>query len=119
MGKIILTVFLLLTCIYAEGKGSQSDTLEAQCLKCHQEQQIPDSLIYRRYMMTYSTNRRMEEAILTYLKAPEASRSIMPKPFFLKFPMKETLHMDKDVLRRYVRAYLEKYDLKKKLVLEK
>jgi len=117
MEKIIVMLSLWATFMQAE--GLQSNTLYDNCLKCHQEQQIPDNLIYKRYLMTYSTDKRMEEAILTYLKAPEQSRSIMPKPFFLKFPMKETLPLDHKVLRRYVQAYLEKYDLKKKLVLEK
>ncbi len=93
-------------------------TLQDACLACHIRQQVPSELIYRRYLMKYSTNERMEEAMLAYLKKPEKKRSIMPRQFFLKFPMKEALQRDEKVLRKEIRAYLERFDVKKKLLLE-
>ena len=113
MGKIIL--FLLLTFeISAEINSLQSD-----CLSCHKIQQIPNSLIYRRYLMKYSTQSQIEYAIFTYLKNPQKEISIMPPQFFLKFPMKQ-FHDTKDrVLHQNIKAYIKKFDIKKKLILKK
>jgi len=59
----------------------------------------------------------MREKILEYLKNPKQELSIMPKQFFLKFPMKETLDMNKSILEEGVNAYLRYFDIKKRLIL--
>jgi len=117
MGKIIFILSLWATFMQAE--GLQSNTLYDNCLKCHQEQQIPNNLIYKRYLMKYSTDDRMEKAMFAYLKDPKKEHSIMPAPFFLKFPMKKALELDDAVLKNNIKSYLEKYNMKKKLILEK
>jgi len=91
--------------------------LQKECLQCHVEQQIPSVLIYRRYLMKYSTFKRMEKAIFAYIKEPDKKHSIMPPQFFLKFPMKEVSMLDDDTLQKMIKSYLNTFDVKKKLVL--
>jgi len=103
-----LTLILLLTQLL------QAD-IQTSCLNCHQKNQIPNELIYKRYLMKYSTKAYMKEAIVAYLKNPNKKNSIMPSVFFSKFPMKEAIGtetLEKDVLE-----YLDKFDVKKRLVL--
>ena len=117
MGKIvwILSVFTL----FLTAQELQNDNaLQLNCLNCHQDQQIPSSLIYKRYLMKYSTEKRMEDAMFAYLKNPSKPFSIMPAPFFLKFPMKEKIELDDVTLRKNIKSYLDTFDIKKKLVLE-
>lgn len=111
MGKIILWVLLTI------GVVAQDNTLEHDCLSCHKAQQIPSNLIYRRYLMKYSTDTRMQEAMFRYLKDPNKANSIMPPQFFLKFPMKESLSLNDKILRRDIKKYLDQFDVKKKLAL--
>jgi hypothetical protein len=113
MGKIVL--FILLTI----GISADTSFLEKDCLSCHKAQQIPSSLIYRRYLMKYSTEARIEDAIFSYLKNPQKSTSIMPPQFFLKFPMKEALYLKDERLHKNIKAYLKAFDIKKKLILKK
>ena len=113
MGKIVLWI------LFTIGIMAQSNRLEHDCLSCHRVQQIPDNLIYRRYLMKYSTDARMQEAMFGYLKNPNKARSIMPPQFFLKFPMKRMLHLDDGRLREDIQNYLKRYDVKKKLKLER
>ena len=115
MGKIIIILVVLIGSIFAEDKES----LEENCLTCHQKQQIPSSLIYRRYLMKYSTDAKMQEAIFRYLKNPKKEDSIMPPPFFLKFPMKESVELDDVTLKDNIRAYLKKFDVKQYLIIDK
>ena len=117
MGKIIFFCSILYTALYAGESSSSIQQLENNCLLCHTQDQIPNTLIYRRYLMKYSTQEAMSQAILKYLKDPKKENSIMPPPFFLKFPMKETLDLDDATLEQNIRIFLEMFDVKKKLVL--
>ncbi len=109
-----------MSAVYVFGQESGvgvSQSIETVCLQCHKTEQIPDSLVYRRYLMRYSTPERISEAMLKYLKAPKKTDSIMPLQFFLKFPMKKGMKMDTEDLRRYIYRYIEEFDVKKRLVL--
>jgi len=117
MGKIIWIISVCTLLLTAEEK-LQEVALQVNCLNCHQQQQIPSNLIYKRYLMKYSTEKRMEDAMFAYLKNPSKIFSIMPAPFFLKFPMKEKTELDERTLRSHIQAYLKKYDIKKRLILE-
>jgi hypothetical protein len=116
MGKIIWIIGFLILSVQAD--EIQESTLDTNCLACHQEQQIPSALIYKRYLMKYSTDARMEEAIYTYLKDPDQAYSIMPAPFFSKFPMKEKGSFNDVDLRKNIRLFLEKYTMKSRFILE-
>ena len=118
MGKIIF--FFSLFCIVGHAQDVNKEDkqqLQKECLQCHIEQQIPSALIYRRYLMKYSTFERMEKAIFAYIKNPDKKHSIMPPQFFLKFPMKELSTLDEDALQKMIKSYLNTFDVKKKLVL--
>ncbi len=117
MGKIIFFCTLLLASLYAEEPLSSQGQLQSNCLNCHTQDQIPNDLIFRRYLMKYSTQEAMNKAILKYLKDPRKETSIMPPPFFLKFPMKEALGLDDTTLEKNIHTFIETFSVKKKLVL--
>ncbi len=117
MGKVIIGMALLLTVIQAEEKIPK--LLEQNCLHCHQLQQIPSELIYRRYLLRHSSQDRIKSLLFTYLKAPSKSSSIMPQQFFLKFPIKKPLELSDKELLKSIELYLDYFDLKKKLFLPK
>ncbi len=119
MGKIIWIIGLVTLFLHAVERGNENGMLHANCLSCHQKEQIPSALIYKRYLMKYSTDARMEAAMFTYMKAPKKEYSIMPAPFFSKFPMKQKMPIKDEDLHRFIKRYLEKFDMKIKLVLEK
>lgn len=102
-----------------EENSKENQDLQDKCLHCHIQQQIPDELIYRRYLMTYSTTERITKAMMKYLKNPKKEDSIMPPQFFLKFPMKEVDSLNNESLERDIRVFLDMFDVKKKLVLPK
>jgi len=118
MEKIILIGFYLLnSSLSAQEVHTVENTLEKDCLSCHREQQIPSSLLYKRYLMTYSTKARMEEAMFDYLKDPKKENSIMPSQFFLKFPMKKRSLLDNATLHKDIQNYLKEFDIRKKLLI--
>jgi len=118
MGINIKIVWVVVGISLSLTAADTTATLQEHCLACHTKQQIPSSLIYRRYLMKFSTPERIEKAMLDYLKAPKQSRSIMPPQFFLKFPMKSPMEVDAATLRKGVKAYIETFDIRKKLILD-
>ncbi|NEW61278.1 hypothetical protein GSY74_08275 [Sulfurovum sp. bin170] len=96
---------------------SSSPLLQKNCIDCHIQQQIPSELIYRRYLMRYSTHNEVRKRLLTYLKSPSKETSIMPSQFFLKFPQKEAMEMNESALVENIDAYLDYFDVRGKLVL--
>ncbi len=114
MVKKIL-IILLSTVTQAE---ESSLLLQQNCLKCHSKQKIPSELLYRRYLMKFSTKERIKKSLVSYLKSPKKGKSIMPQQFFLKFPPKEALDLNKSVLDESVEAYLDYFDVKKRLEIK-
>jgi len=112
LGKMILIMILT-------GMVLNADALDRECLSCHQKQQIPTALIYKRYLMKYSTNQRMHDAMYRYLRHPNKAYSIMPSQFFFKFPMKKSLQLSDEKLDELVSAFIQRYDIRKKLRLER
>jgi hypothetical protein len=119
MGKIVFILSVLSLCVCAEELHMQEQSVKQNCLNCHQQHQIPSNLIHKRYLMKYSTAKRMEEAIFTYLKHPDKAHSIMPSAFFSKFPMKEAITVEDNSLHKHIQNYIKHFDIKKRLVLEK
>ena len=119
MERVILIFTIFMIFAFSSEKEVENHTLEVHCLFCHKKQEIPDKLIYSRYLMQYSTDSRMQKAIFKYLKNPQEADSIMPLAFFSKFYLQEPTTLKDKVLREYIDMYLKKYNLKKKLVLEK
>jgi len=109
MAKLILFVILV--------QFLQAD-VQTSCLSCHQKNQIPNEIIYKKYLMKYSTKEYMKEAIIVYLKNPNKNNSVMPSIFFSKFPMKKAIKKDIKDLEKDVFEYLDKFDIKKKLKLQ-
>jgi len=112
MEKIILILFFYLT-LFAKVD------LEKTCLECHKKQQIPSGLIYKRYLLKYSTKDKIKHTMFSYLKNPKKKNSIMPKPFFLRFPMKKPINITNKDLHDAIRLYIDKFDIRKRLVLGK
>ncbi|SFV59365.1 hypothetical protein MNB_SV-8-839 [hydrothermal vent metagenome] len=119
MVKIVFILSFMSLWVCAEELDVQEQSVEQNCLHCHKQQQIPSNLIYKRYLMKYSTDKRMEEAIFAYLKHPDKAHSIMPSAFFSRFPMKKSTTVDDSRLHKYIESYLEQFDVRKKLRLEK
>lgn len=116
MAKII--IYTLFLGFFTLSLQAEEKTLQKSCLACHKKEKIPSEMIYKRYLMKYSTISRMEGAIYAYLKNPRKENSIMPEAFFSKFPMKKRTMDDDKMLRTNIRKYLEHFDIGKRLINE-
>jgi len=115
---LLLSTFATAAHPSADPAVSVDPQLEHYCLECHREQRLPDNLIYRRYLIKYSSRARIEKALMAYLKHPSEKRSIMPAEFFLRFPMREPIKLEDSVLRENIQRYIDYFDVRKRLRLE-
>jgi len=115
MVKTILFFTLLFSTIISAEEPNE--ILQKNCMACHVKQKIPSELIYRRYLRKYSTHKAIKETLLSYLRNPSKKTSIMPKQFFLKFPEKKGLDLNETALSESIDAYLDYFDVRKKLIL--
>ena len=74
-------------------------------------------MIYRRYLMKYSSKDIIKQRIFEYLKAPAKDISIMPPQFFSRFPLKDTSNLSGTALRKLANEFVEYYDIGKKIVI--
>ncbi len=126
MGKVNNTtnrysgIFLCLL-LLAPGtlKSAQTEelSLEQHCLACHEAQQIPSEMIYRRYLMRYSSKKSIKAKMFAYLRHPSVKTSIMPSPFFRKFPLKEASKLEEKNLEALIEAYIRHYDVDSRIVI--
>jgi hypothetical protein len=109
MAKIGLVLVIFISFLSAD--------VQSSCMSCHKREQIPDNIIYKRYLLKYSSQKRIRKAIYDYLLNPDKRNSVMPKIFFTKFPMKKPIKSQD--LNETILEYVELFDLKKRLVLDR
>ena len=118
MEKIIFVIMIFsIGAVAGNINIDDKQQVQQKCLQCHNQEQIPNTLIYRRYLKKYSTQKAMRTVILKYLKDPKQENSIMPHPFFSKFSMKIASDLDDEDLKKNIQTFLDTFDLKKKLIL--
>ncbi len=113
MVKIFSIIFLISFSLNA------SESFEKACLKCHIETNVPNEVIYKRYLLKYSSKAKMREAMVAYLKKPIAEKTIMPSRFIDIFGLKERMKLSDVMLNKYVDELINIYDIKKILTLQK
>ena len=103
--------------VYMSWGISSEDILDKRCLSCHKTNQIPSELIYKKYLLKYSTRSNISEAMRLYLQHPKQDKSTLPQQFFLKFPIKAPTNLDDDNLSEAIELFIDYYDIKKRLYL--
>ncbi|BAF72344.1 hypothetical protein [Sulfurovum sp. NBC37-1] len=114
MGKIVW-IFLAVFVALGAGENITDKALHEACLQCHSKQKIPSEMIYRRYLLTYSSKTLIREKIFAFLKAPSTETSIMPAPFFNKFSLKKASKLDDERLHRMIDDYIKHFDVDQKI----
>ena len=111
MVKTVLFISLIVFSLDA------SESLKKTCLKCHIEANVPNEVVYKRYLLKYSSKGKMRKAMVSYLKNPTKQKTIMPTRFIDIFGLKETMKLSDAELDKYVNELIDMYDVKNKLYL--
>jgi len=106
--KIVLT--LSLVCCFVD-----ADVYENNCVKCHEELPVSIDKYFYKYLLIYSSETDMKNAIISYLNYPAIETSVMSDPFISRFGIKKKTKLNEDELREAVDVYWEKYKVFGKL----
>ena len=110
MARIVLILCLSLLLLNAK-----DDIYINTCVKCHKKIPVSIDKYFYRYLLKYSSERRVKEAMAEYLKNPSKETTIMPKAFIKRFGVKKKTKLDEKDLQKALDIYWEKYKVFGKL----
>ena len=79
MVKVVLFFMLVFQSI-----ASETDILQ-KCLVCHENSAPPFTMVYRRYLMLYSSKSKIKKSMIDFLTAPSRKKSSMPEGMKSRF----------------------------------
>ena len=114
MGRVALILLLGLQCLVAD----ENPVLE-RCTACHERSAPPLSLIYRRYLMLYSSKARIRQEMVDFLSAPSKEKSAMPEGMKNRFNPQNHPAFSPSVAKEAVERLIKKEDLIPHIVVPK
>lgn len=88
---------------------------EKNCLACHQKLQVGIDKFFYRYLLTYSSEKKVKEALKEYLKHPKKEKSLLADGLILRFGVKKPTKLSEKELNSALDTYWQKYNLIGKL----
>ena len=114
MGRVVILLILALSGIAAE------PTLPLpRCTACHTKNGPPLSLIYRRYLMLYSSKERIQKRMIDFLHAPSKAKSAMPEGMKNRFNPQKHPAFSPQIAKKAVEILIEKEDLIQRVIVRK
>lgn len=106
----LISIFLVL-CLSA----NDVNIYEQNCVKCHKKIPVSIDKYFYRYLLKYSSERSVKNAMTSYLKTPSAKQTIMPEAFIKRFGIKKATKLTNKQLEEALDIYWEKYKVFGKL----
>ena len=106
--KIVLTLSLVF-CF------ANADVYEKNCVTCHKQLPVSIEKYFYKYLLIYSSETDMKNAIISYLKYPAKETTVMSDAFINRFGIKKKSKLSEDELKEAVDVYWQKYKVFGKL----
>jgi len=106
--NILLIGFLLTSFLYG-------NIYEKNCVACHNTLPVSIDKYFYRYLLKYSSESAVNEAIAKYLKHPSKDTTIMPEAFISRFGIKKPTLLSDEELQKALEQYWEVYKVFGKL----
>jgi len=113
MGKIGFLLIFSVMFSFATG-----DVLR-QCNLCHEKKSPPFNMIYKKYLLIYSSKKRVEKAMTDFLINPTLKKSLLPKEMKKRFFPQEHPKFKKSEAKKAVKKIVKDYDLIKRIKIIK
>jgi hypothetical protein len=112
-------VLLLAAMVPAIVAAKTDGDIYARCTACHSMQAPPLSLVYRRYLMLYSSKGRVAERMVAFLTHPTKKGSSMPEGMKSRFNPQNHPPFPLEEAKEAVGELIEREDLLKRIVIPK
>ncbi len=108
MARLILIVVLSLNILNA-------NVYKNSCINCHKKLPVSIDKYFYRYLLKYSSEKNVKNAMTSYLKNPNKDTTIMPEAFIKRFGIKKKTKLNNKQLKEALDIYWEKYKVFGKL----
>lgn len=88
---------------------------EKNCLHCHNDIPITFDKFYMQYLIKFSSEKRIKEAMFYYLKDPKIEQSVMDVNIVNGLGIMPHLKISDETLMKLIDEYILRYDVKKSL----
>lgn len=112
MVKNLFCIFILSCSLYAKG---EKDTYEKNCVKCHDRLSVSIDKYFYRYLLKYSSEKDVKEAMFDYLKNPTIEKTIMSESLVKRFGIKKKTKLSDEKLEEALDSYWDRYKIFGKL----
>ncbi len=104
MRKVILVIFFLHVSLF----GS---VYESNCISCHKNMQVGIDKFFYRYLLVYSSEKEVKNALIKYLSNPSKEKSLFSEDLVLRYGIKDKSKLDEESLKNAIDTYWKKYNL--------
>ena len=112
MVRNLFCIFILSCSLYAKG---EKDTYEKNCVKCHDRLSVSIDKYFYRYLLKYSSEKDVKEAMFDYLKNPTIEKTIMSESLVKRFGIKRKTKLSDEKLEEALDSYWDRYKIFGKL----
>lgn len=95
--------------------GNQKNIYEKNCLGCHNKIPVTIDKYFYRYLLEYSSETDVKEAMFVFLKNPKQEDSLMSESLIKRFGLKRKTKLNDEDLKKALDIYWEEYKLFGKL----
>ena len=114
MVRILFISILFLSLINAQDKNMQN-IYETNCVQCHKKIPVTIDKYFYRYLLKYSSETNVKEAMFKYLVNPNENTTIMPEAFIKRFGIKSKSKLSENELNIALDLYWQEYKVFGKL----
>ena len=113
----MVRIFLIIavSLFFANAAKTKKDVYQTNCVKCHKKLPVSIDKYFYRYLLKYSSERNVKNAMSEYLKKPTQKMTIMPEAFIKRFGVKKKTKLSDEKLKEALDIYWEKYKVFGKL----
>lgn len=108
MVKIIVWMMVSVSIAFA-------NVYESNCVSCHNQMPVNIDKFFYRYLLKYSSEKALKEALIDYLKNPTKEKTILQEGLLNRFGIKKKSSLSDEELREAIDIYWEKYKVFGKL----
>ncbi len=105
MGRLAVTILLILSPLLA----AEMNVYERNCVKCHENLPVSLDKFFFNYLLKFSSERRVKQALRNYLKHPRRKASLATEELVSRYGLMPKTTLSDEELRRAIDIYWEKY----------
>ena len=95
--------------------NSKKNIYERNCVSCHIKIPVTIDKYFYRYLLEYSSEEDVKEAMFEFLKNPTKEKSLMSESIIKRFGLKRKTRLKDDELKEALDLYWQEYNLFGKL----